>query len=301
MAQELVPQAIRAGRPTTCARDFHGRENAQQCGSGRVLDGTSSMAVMPKAAVLARTIVAVAMAAAAALGAPAVAQDAGTPEAGTGWHSGGLATATSHMVAAANPHAVEAGLEILRAGGSAADAAIAVQLVLNLVEPQSSGIGGGAFILHWDAAAKRARRPTTGARRRRPPPRRDRFLVDGQPRTFDEAVFGGLSVGVPGTRRPCWRLCTRSTAGCPGPGCSRRPSGWRREGFRVSPRLHLLLRWYGADSFRPGRAPLLLRYHRQRPPRRLPAQESGVRGHAARHRRSRRRRRSTRGPSPRRS
>src|SRR5262245_62173988 len=62
------------------------------------------------------------------------------------------ATATSYMVAAANPLAVEAGLEILRAGGSAADAAIGVQLVLNLVEPQSSGIGGGAFALHWQAS-----------------------------------------------------------------------------------------------------------------------------------------------------
>ena len=54
------------------------------------------------------------------------------------------------MVAAANPHAARAGLEILRAGGSALDAAVAVQMVLNLVEPQSSGIGGGAFLLHWE-------------------------------------------------------------------------------------------------------------------------------------------------------
>ena len=76
------------------------------------------------------------------------------PEAATGWMGRTLATAKSQMVSAANPYAVEAGLEILRAGGSAADAAIAVQLVLNLVEPQSSGIGGGAFILHWDAGRK---------------------------------------------------------------------------------------------------------------------------------------------------
>src|SRR3972149_4677498 len=58
-----------------------------------------------------------------------------------------LATAERHMVSAANPYAAEAGREILRAGGSAVDAAIATQLVLNLVEPQSSGIGGGALIL----------------------------------------------------------------------------------------------------------------------------------------------------------
>ena len=56
--------------------------------------------------------------------------------------------AAQYMVAAANPHAARAGIEMLRAGGSALDAAIAVQMVLNLVEPQSSGIGGGAFLLH---------------------------------------------------------------------------------------------------------------------------------------------------------
>src|SRR5260221_14767817 len=65
------------------------------------------------------------------------------------------AQAAEYMVAAANPRAARAGVEILRAGGSALDAAIAVQLVLNLVEPQSSGIGGGAFLLPWDEAPRR--------------------------------------------------------------------------------------------------------------------------------------------------
>ena len=64
------------------------------------------------------------------------------------------AHAAEYMVAAANPLAARAGLQILRDGGSALDAAIAVQMALNVVEPQSSGIGGGAFLLNWNAAAK---------------------------------------------------------------------------------------------------------------------------------------------------
>jgi gamma-glutamyltranspeptidase/glutathione hydrolase len=180
----------------------------------------------------------------------ATARDAGgAPEAGTGRYAGGLATATSRMIAAANPHAVAAGLEILNAGGSAADAAVAVQLVLNLAEPQSSGIGGGAFILHWDAAQRHL--ATYDGRETAPAAATaDRFLVDGRPRRFDDAVFGGLSVGVPGTLAVLEALHRRH---------GRLP--WRQlfapairlasEGFRVSPRLHLLLRWYGAESFAP--------------------------------------------------
>ncbi|HEX9559115.1 MAG TPA: gamma-glutamyltransferase, partial [Reyranella sp.] len=61
--------------------------------------------------------------------------------------------APQSMVAAANPLAVEAGLDVLRRGGSAVDAAIAVQMVLGVVEPQASGIGGGGFLLHYDAAS----------------------------------------------------------------------------------------------------------------------------------------------------
>ena len=63
--------------------------------------------------------------------------------------------AKQFTVATANPHASRAGVEMLRSGGSALDAAIAAQMVLNLVEPQSSGIGGGAFVLHWDAADRK--------------------------------------------------------------------------------------------------------------------------------------------------
>jgi gamma-glutamyltranspeptidase / glutathione hydrolase len=63
-------------------------------------------------------------------------------------------TSKSYMVVTANPLASKAGCDVLKAGGSAADAAVAVQMVLGLVEPQSSGLGGGAFLLHYDAATK---------------------------------------------------------------------------------------------------------------------------------------------------
>ncbi|NWE71100.1 gamma-glutamyltransferase, partial [Pseudomonas gingeri] len=72
------------------------------------------------------------------------------PEIGTGYRTGMVTQhATRHMAAAANPLAAEAGREILRQGGSAVDAAIAMQAVLTLVEPQATGIGGGAFIMVW--------------------------------------------------------------------------------------------------------------------------------------------------------
>ncbi len=88
--------------------------------------------------------------------APAIAsaQESLFPEAATGRSAEKGGAAKSYMVVAANPLAADAGGRIIRAGGSAADAAIATQLVLNIVEPQSSGIGGGAFALYWDNKAK---------------------------------------------------------------------------------------------------------------------------------------------------
>src|SRR5262245_37579583 len=111
------------------------------------------------------------------------------------------AQAADYMVAAANPHAARAGLEILRAGGSALDAAIAAQMALNVVEPQSSGIGGGAFLLHWGAAA--AKISAYDGREAAPAAARpDRFLrPDGSPMTLAEAIPSGRSVGVPGVLR----------------------------------------------------------------------------------------------------
>ena len=103
------------------------------------------------------------------------------------------------MVAAAHPVAVAAGLEMLRAGGTAADAAVAVQLVLNLVEPQSSGIGGGAFLLYHDGATKKL--SAFDGRETAPAAATERLFLnpDGTPMGFFDAVVGGRSVGTPGT------------------------------------------------------------------------------------------------------
>ncbi|TNJ47811.1 gamma-glutamyltransferase [Phaeobacter sp. B1627] len=103
------------------------------------------------------------------------------------------------MVAAANPLAVEAGARVLRAGGSAADAMIAVQTVLGLVEPQSSGLGGGAFLVYYEAATGAL--TTLDGRETAPLAATPRLFQDeeGAPLGFFDAVVGGLSVGTPGT------------------------------------------------------------------------------------------------------
>jgi len=102
------------------------------------------------------------------------------------------------MIAAANPYAAQAGLEMLRKGGSAVDAAIAAQMVLTLVEPESSGIGGGAFMLLWDPAHKRV--TSFDGREMAPASATPGMFLDasGKPRAHMDAVPGGLSVGVPG-------------------------------------------------------------------------------------------------------
>ena len=109
--------------------------------------------------------------------------------------------AKRHMVAAAHPAAAAAGLAVLQAGGNAVDAAVAVQMVLTLVEPQSSGIGGGAFLVFHDASANRV---TTWDGRETAPAAAhpDLFLgPDGKPIGFYDAVLGGRAVGVPGVVR----------------------------------------------------------------------------------------------------
>jgi gamma-glutamyltranspeptidase / glutathione hydrolase len=162
------------------------------------------------------------------------------PEPGTGRALRTVGTATRFMVAAANPLAAEAGRAILRDGGSAVDAAIAVQLVLNLVEPQSSGIGGGAFLLHFEAAT----REVTSVDGRETAPaaaRPDRFLrPDGTPLSFPEAVASGLSVGVPGTVR-LLEEAHRRWGRLPWSRLFEPAIRLAEEGFPISPRLAGLL------------------------------------------------------------
>ena len=180
---------------------------------------------------------------------PAWAQTPSAPEARSGWQGAVRATARRTMVAAANPVAVEAGLGILRAGGNAIDAAVTVQLVLNLVEPQSSGIGGGSMALFWDADTG-ALQTFDGRETAPAAARTDRFLRDGQPMPFREAVLSGKSIGVPGTLRLLETLHRRkgrlSWADVLAPAI-RLAEG----GFPVSPRLHALLSLLPADSFQP--------------------------------------------------
>ena len=101
-------------------------------------------------------------------------------------------------VAAANPMAVDAGLEVLAAGGTAADAAVAVQAMLGLVEPQSSGVGGGAFLLYYDAATKQV--TAFDGRETAPVAATSRLFLDaaGDPLSYRDAVLSGRSTGVPG-------------------------------------------------------------------------------------------------------
>lgn len=130
--------------------------------------------------------------------APAVAQTNVQPERTYEVGDSVDSQAASYMVVAAHPLAAKAGQDVLAAGGSAADAAIAVELMLNLVEPQSSGIGGGGYVLYWDASADEL---TTFDGRETAPASAgpDYFLgPDGEPLEFWDAVVGGRSVGVPG-------------------------------------------------------------------------------------------------------
>jgi len=130
---------------------------------------------------------------------PASGAAAQQPESASGFTPKPGWAISKFAVAAANPLATEAGYQILKAGGSAIDAAIAVQMVLTLVEPQSSGIGGGAFLLHASGSMVEA----FDGRETAPAAADERLFMgaDGKPMAFYDGVVGGRSVGTPGTVR----------------------------------------------------------------------------------------------------
>jgi gamma-glutamyltranspeptidase/glutathione hydrolase len=175
-------------------------------------------------------------------GAPCLAQDAAqkAPEIGIGYADKPGWAAQKFMVAAANPLAVEAGYQMLRQGGSAIDAAIATQLVLTLVEPQSSGIGGGAFLMYYDGHRVQA----FDGRETAPAAATERLFQqpDGSPLSRVAGVVGGRSVGAPGVlrmlelaHRQHGKLAWKTLFGPAIALCE--------QGFAVSQRLNGLLAW----------------------------------------------------------
>jgi gamma-glutamyltranspeptidase / glutathione hydrolase len=153
-----------------------------------------------------------------------------------------------HMIVTANAYATAAGLEILRAGGSAVDAGIAAQWVLALVEPQSSGLGGGAFLVHWDAKTKAV--DSIDGRETAPlAARPDRFLgADGNPRAFRDLVSQPAVVGVPGVVR-AMALAHERHGKLPWASLFAPAITLADSGFVVSPRLSALLTAQGAGYF----------------------------------------------------
>ncbi|MEC7488861.1 MAG: gamma-glutamyltransferase [Pseudomonadota bacterium] len=146
-----------------------------------------------------------------------------------------------HMISTANPLASDAGREILRAGGSAVDAAIAAQAVLTLVEPQSSGIGGGAFLLHF----RNTNRQIDAYDGRETAPagiHPNIFLTtDGKRRPFKDTSRGGGAVGVPGLLRML-AMAHKEHGRLPWAQLFERATQLSENGFRVSPRLHQMIR-----------------------------------------------------------
>jgi gamma-glutamyltranspeptidase / glutathione hydrolase len=152
--------------------------------------------------------------------------------------------AKKQLVVTANPHASAAGIEILRRGGNAVDAAVAVQLVLTLVEPQSSGIGGGAFMLQYSPAADGRPAAVTAYEGRETAPAAatpDMFLdANGRPQSFMQVGVGGLSVGVPGALRML-ELAHEEHGKLPWAELFAPAIELAEQGFEVSPRLNALL------------------------------------------------------------
>ncbi len=158
-------------------------------------------------------------------------------EASKGPVSNAPTQAHRQMIVTAHPLASQAGLAVLRAGGSALDAAIAAQMVLNVVEPQHSGIGGGGFLLYFDAGSRTL--TAYDGRETAPASARPEMFLDagGKPRDFYDAVVGGLSVGVPGLVRML-ASAHRDEGHLPWKALFQPAIDLATDGFPVSPDLH---------------------------------------------------------------
>jgi gamma-glutamyltranspeptidase/glutathione hydrolase len=153
--------------------------------------------------------------------------------------------ASPGMVSAADPRAAAAGAEILREGGSAADAAFATLLALNVVEPQSSGIGGGGYLVY----SERGGAPATFDGREKAPAAANGtwFFKDGRPMEFSDAQPGGKSVGVPGNIR-MMALAHQRYGKLPWAALFQPAIRLARDGFKITPRLHNSLEKYPATG-----------------------------------------------------
>lgn len=177
------------------------------------------------------------------------------PESATGEQISEAVTAQQYMAVSAHPLATEVGYKILKNGGTAADAAVAIQAMLTLVEPQSSGIGGGAFMLYWDNENKQL--SAYDGRETAPATADENLFIkpDGDPMKWYDALVGGRSVGTPGVLKmlemahaqhgkTAWHLLYVDTI------------NQARAGFKVGPRLHQLIKSRinpGLDRYPAGR------------------------------------------------
>lgn len=169
------------------------------------------------------------------------------PEAATGYVDKKAVKGQKYMVVAANPYASKAGFNILAQGGSAVDAAIAVELVLALVEPQSSGIGGGTFMLYWDN--KKQKMTTFDGRETAPAAATSELFLDkqGRPLKWIDAVVGGRAVGVP-SMMATLKKAHDKYGKLAWPVLFEQAIALAENGFVVSPRLEKLL----GMNFNPG-------------------------------------------------
>jgi gamma-glutamyltranspeptidase/glutathione hydrolase len=177
---------------------------------------------------------------------PSAAALPAAPEVASGYRAKMTTTyAQRHMAAAANPLAAEAGREMLRRGGSAIDATVAMQAVLTLVEPQATGIGGGAFLMLWDGKKVHA----YDGRETAPMGATERLFLqpDGKPMSFSNGQIGGRSVGIPGVMRAL-EMAQRAHGKLPWKTLFEPAIKLAEQGFPISARLYTQI---AADRFLP--------------------------------------------------